>query len=211
MNLMNKRLRVKALLTILKNVFPNPKTALNYTKDYELLFAVIMSAQTTDKQVNIVTQTLFRRYPQLSDYLNADPQEFQMAINSLGFYRNKAKNVLAAAKLLHDSFQGKVPQTLADLITIPGVGRKTGNVVQRELFQTTEGVAVDTHVIRLSNQLGLTRSHDPIKIEQDLMRITPPSEWGNLSILLILYGREFWKARQVDKGILTKHLEELGF
>lgn len=202
-----KKIRVAKILETLKQVFPNPKTELYFTHDYELLFAVIMSAQTTDVQVNKVTQSLFKKYPTLESYLQTDPQKFEQEIASIGFYRNKAKNVLAAAKKLQEEFGGKVPRTIAELITIPGAARKTANVVQRELFHTNEGIAVDTHVIRLSNQLGLTTSQDPKKIEQDLMKITPQEEWGNISILLILYGRYYWKARQKDTGPLSTTIQ----
>lgn len=206
LTLQQKKLRVEKVLETLKIIFPKPKTELHYTHDYELLFAVIMSAQTTDVQVNKVTKKLFKKYRNLQDYANATLQEFEQDISSIGFYRNKAKNVIAAAKKLISDFDGHVPRTVEELVTLPGAARKTANVVQRELFGVSEGIAVDTHVIRLSNQLGLTRSQDPKKIEQDLMKIIPRSDWGKFSLLLILYGRYYWKARKTDTGPLSQKI-----
>jgi endonuclease III len=201
-----KKERVLLILDTLKKVFPNPVTELDFSKDYELLFAVIMSAQTTDVQVNKMTAKLYKKYPTLQSYIDADLAEFTQDISSIGLYKNKAKNVLAAAKMLVIDFGGKVPREFDKLILIPGAARKTANVVQRELFGISDGIAVDTHVMRLSRQLGLTNHDEATKIEQDLMKITPMEEFGNISILLILYGRRFWKARQEDQGVLSQTL-----
>jgi endonuclease III len=206
LSLKAKKERVLLILDTLKKVFPNPVTELDFTKDYELLFAVIMSAQTTDVQVNKMTSKLYKKYPTLESYLVADLTEFTKDISSIGLYKNKAKNVLAAAKMLVLDFDGKVPREFDKLILIPGAARKTANVIQRELFGVSDGIAVDTHVIRLSQQLGLTKYTEATKIEQDLIKITPADEFGNISILLILYGRRFWKARQQDQGILSTSL-----
>jgi endonuclease III len=207
LSLKAKKERVLLILDTLKQVFPNPVTELDFTKDYELLFAVIMSAQTTDVQVNKMTSKLFKKYPTLESYLVADLAEFTKDISTIGLYKNKAKNVLAAAKMLVQDFGGKVPGEFDKLILIPGAARKTANVIQRELFGVSDGIAVDTHVIRLSQQLGLTKYTEATKIEQDLIKITPVDEFGNISILLILYGRRFWKARQTDKGVLSRILK----
>jgi endonuclease III len=198
--------RVLTILNILKKLFPSPLSELNYSTDYELLFAVIMSAQTTDVQVNKVTAKLFKKYKSLDDYANADLTQFTQDISNIGLYKNKAKNVLKTAQILLTKFGGKVPNTIKEIITLPGAARKTANVIQRELFGVSEGIAVDTHVLRLAKQLGLTNHTDAIRVEKDLMLITPRQEWGNISILLILYGRRFWKARGLDKGNLSREL-----
>lgn len=206
LTLATKKNRILLILSALKQLFPYPVTELDFTHDYELLFSVIMSAQTTDVQVNKLTARLYKKYPTLESYIDADLTEFTRDISSIGLYKNKAKNVLAAAKMLSTDFNGKVPSEFEKLILIPGAARKTANVVQRELFGISDGIAVDTHVIRLSQQLGLTQNKEAIAIEKDLMRITPVEEYGNISILLILYGRRFWKARQPDQGMLSKLL-----
>lgn len=181
-------------MKILTKLFPEPACALHYKKPFELLVAVILSAQCTDKRVNEVTKELFKKYKTLEDYVKAKPAEFERAIYSTGFYRAKAKNILAAAKAIKKEFGGKVPKTMGEMTTIPGVGRKTANVVLGELYGTAEGIAVDTHVIRLSRLLGLTKHKDATKIERDLMEIVPKKDWVRFSHMLILYGREYCTA-----------------
>lgn len=182
------------VMRALKRLYPNPKCALNYRSPWELLVAVILSAQCTDKKVNEVTQALFRKYRTLGDYLVARPAEFERDIYSTGFYKNKTKSILAAAETIKNDFNGKLPKTMREMLTIPGVGRKTANVVLGELYGAAEGIAVDTHVIRLSRLLGLTKHRDALKIERDLMAIVPKKDWVYLSHALILYGREYCPA-----------------
>lgn len=184
------------ILTVLTKLFPEPKCALHYAKPLELLVAVILSAQCTDKKVNEVTKELFKKYKTLNDYINAKPDELEKDIYSTGFYKAKAKNILAAVQTIKKDFGGKIPKTMMEMITIPGVGRKTANVVLGELYGTSEGIAVDTHVIRLSRLLGLTKYREAHKIERDLMVIVPKKDWVRFSHTLILYGREYCPARK---------------
>lgn len=194
---MTRKEKALAIVKILKELFPDAHTELHYHKEkpYEFLFAVIMSAQTTDKQVNKVTEKLYEKYKTLNDFVNADPAEFEKDISTIGFYRAKAKNILATAKILKEKHNGQVPKSMKEIIALPGAARKTANVVTHELYGTNEGIAVDTHVRRLSKQLGLTESDDVKKIEQDLMSVLPKEEWGDFSFRLILYGRYHWAAR----------------
>lgn len=198
MNLESRKARAKRIVEILRQEFPDPKTELNYTRPYEFLFAVIMSAQTTDKQVNKVTETLFKKYTSLDDYVNASLEEFQNDIKNIGLYKGKAKNILATAQILKEKYNGEVPRSIEEIIALPGAARKTANVVTYHLFGMNEGIAVDTHVRRLSQQLGLTTNDDPVKIEKDLMEILPKEEWGGFSFRLILYGRYKWPARGME-------------
>ncbi len=178
----------------LKRLFPNAKSALDYTHPYEFLFAVIMSAQTTDKQVNKVTKGLFTKYCTLADFAHADLSLFEKDISSIGLYRNKAKNICATAvRLLHD-FYGEVPATLDELISLPGVGRKTASVVLGQLYGKAEGIAVDTHMIRLCQKYYLTQHHDARMIEKDLMDIIPRTEWIGFTNRMIWYGRNYCPA-----------------
>lgn len=193
--LTQKKQRVKAIIRELKKLIPNPEMELRYRNNWELLVAVVLSAQCTDKQVNKVTKELFKKYRTLDDYVCAKPRDFEKDIYSTGFYRNKTKHILAAAKLIKKRFGGKVPRTMAEMIQIPGVSRKTANVVLGNAYGIVEGIAVDTHVIRLARRFGLTKHSDPKKIERDLMEIIPKSEWFTLTYLLIGYGRQFCSAR----------------
>ncbi len=170
-------------------------TGLNFTKPLELLFATILSAQCTDERVNLVTPTLFARFPTAQAYAEADPAELEEIIHSCGFFRNKAKNIQGAARGLLERFGGEVPQTMAELITLPGVARKTANVVLTHAFGRHEGIAVDTHVMRLSRRLGLTGHQEPVKIELALMGLLPAEDWGRLSDVLIWHGRRVCAAR----------------
>ncbi len=178
-------------------------TGLNATSPLELLVATILSAQCTDERVNMVTPGLFARYPMPEDYATADPEELEAIIHSCGFYRNKARNIQGMARALIDRFDGQVPASMAELITLPGVARKTANVVLSHGFGINEGIAVDTHVGRLSQRLGLTRETDPTKIEADLMRIVPRERWGRVSDVLIWHGRLVCAARSPRCGDCT--------
>jgi endonuclease-3 len=195
MNLNERTKRAVCMRKTLNTLYPTIQSPLNYTHDYEFLFAVIMSAQTTDRQVNKVTATLFERYATLSSIAEAKLDVFQKDISSINLYKTKAKNIIRSAKMLLETFQGRVPQTLSELITLPGVGRKSANVVMSELWHKPEGIAVDTHVIRLSQKYGLSCHTDPVIIEQDLMKVIPKSEWDLFPLRLIQYGRDFCPAR----------------
>ena len=186
--------KVLRIVRTLAKLFPEPACALHYKKPWELLVAVILSAQCTDKRVNEVTKTIFKKYKTLNDYVKAKPEAFEQDIYSTGFYRAKTKNILAAAKAIKKDFGSKVPKTMREMITIPGVGRKTANVVLGELYGFAEGIAVDTHVIRLARLFGLTKHRDATKIERDLMEIVPKKDWVRFSHLLILYGRAYCPA-----------------
>jgi endonuclease-3 len=180
----------------LKSEYPGAKTALDWKNPLELLVATILSAQTTDVRVNAVTPTLFAKYPTAADYAAADPTELEEDIRPTGFFRNKAKSLRGMARALVDDHGGEVPRTMEDLVALPGVGRKTANVVLGNAFSIDEGVVVDTHVRRLSNRLGFTTHNDPEKIERDLMQTVPKRDWTVFSHLLILHGRSVCKARK---------------
>lgn len=178
----------------LEKVYPDARCALDHRNAWELLVATILSAQCTDKRVNMVTPELFKKYPSAEAMSNADLSDLMTIIKSTGFYRNKAKNILASAKSIVENFQGQVPQTMEALLTLPGVARKTANVVLWNAFGKNEGIVVDTHVGRISKRLGLTDEETPLKIEQDLIKLTPRKNWGQLSHLFISLGRDVCKA-----------------
>lgn len=190
--------RAKIVNLQLTKLYPEPKVELNYSTVWELLVAVQLSAQCTDVRVNIVTKDLFAKYKTLQDYVNADLDEFTQDIASINFYKNKAKNILAAAKLIHNSFGGTVPKTMKELLTVPGIARKSANVILNDGYNIQEGIIVDTHVIRLANKFQLTDEKDPVKIERDLMEIVPKTEWKYFSHRLVHYGRRVSKAHQVQ-------------
>lgn len=198
MTLQERKNKAAKIVAKLKELFPEAKIALHYKNNWELLVAVILSAQCTDKKVNEVTADLFKKYRTLDDYVNADPREFEIDIRSTGFYRNKTKNILGAAKVVKKQFKGRVPKTMQEMLIIPGVARKTANVVLGTAYGVVEGIAVDTHVIRLSNLLGLTKHADPVKIERDLMELLPKEEWLGFTYRLIDYGRAYCPARLHD-------------
>lgn len=183
---------------ILRKLFPGAGMILRYSNHWELLVAVELSAQCTDKKVNEVTSKLFKKYPKLEDYVNAKPREFEKDIFQTGFYRNKTKNILAAAKMVKERFGGKVPMTMGEMLEIPGVARKTANIVLGNAHNVVEGIAVDTHVRRMSNVWHLSDNQNPEKIEQDLMKIIPKKEWFQSTYLLIEYGRKYCPARKHD-------------
>lgn len=182
--------RIQKMLKVFKKMFPNPLSELNYSTDFEFLVAVVLSAQCTDKRVNMVTKRLFKKYPTIKDYANAPQREFEKDIFSTGFYRNKAKNVIAAAQMVLEKYDGKLPKDINELQKIPGVGRKTANVILSNLYDIHQGIAIDTHAIRISRKFDLVDPpYSPISIERDLMEITPQQEWGNMNHYLVLYGR----------------------
>ncbi|MEK9147879.1 MAG: endonuclease III [Patescibacteria group bacterium] len=191
-----RKKRAAKIVAVLKKLFPKAKIFLNYSNNWELLVAVVLSAQCTDKKVNEVTAKLFKKYKTPNDYVKADPKEFEKDIRPTGFFRNKAKNILAAAKMVKDKFGGKIPRTMPEILKIPGVARKTANVVLGNAYGIVEGIAVDTHVRRLSIKLGLTDHNDPNKIEQDLMKLLPKSEWFSFTYRMIEYGRQICPARK---------------
>lgn len=192
---MNKKEKNHEIIARLKKEFPSPKIALEFSNEWELLVSVILSAQCTDKRVNIVTKELFKKYKTVEDYAKADLLEFEQDIRPTGFYKNKAKNIIATANLILNEFEGKVPQTLAQLITLKGVARKTANVVLGHGFGLSEGIAVDTHVTRISNRFEWTKGENAVKIEKDLMKIIPRKDWIIITNLLIDLGRSICVAR----------------
>jgi len=192
----NNKTYFDKIIRILEKEYPEPKTALHFKTSHQLLVATILSAQCTDERVNIVTKELFRKYKTVQDFANADLKEFESDIHSTGFYKNKAKNIIAASKMIVDKFGGKVSDNMDDLVKLPGVARKTANVVLFEGFNKNEGIAVDTHVKRLSNLLGITESDNPEKIEKDLMDNVIHDKWGKFSNMLILHGRNVCVARK---------------
>ncbi len=179
----------------LKKKYPAAKIALKYSNPWELLVAVILSAQCTDKKVNEITPLLFKKYRTLADYIRANPKEFEKVIRPTGFYRAKAKSILTTAKIIKEKFGGKVPRSMAEMLTLRGVARKTANVVLGNAYGVVEGIAVDTHVRRLSQRLGLSKQNDPNKIEQDLMKIIPRKDWFKTTYLLIDHGRAICTAK----------------
>ena len=188
--------RARRIRQGLARAYPNAECALVHTNALELLVATILSAQCTDVRVNGVTKELFRKYRTAGDYAGADPGELEQAICPTGFYRNKAKSLRGAGELLEERFGGQVPSTMEELLELPGVARKTANVVLGTWFGKATGVVVDTHVIRLSRRLGLTRHDDPKKIERDLMVLLPEKEWIDFSHRLIWHGRRVCNARK---------------
>lgn len=195
---MKVRDRVEQLVQVLPEVYPGAHTELNFKNPLQLLIATILSAQCTDKRVNMVTPALFKKYPTARDYAKAPPAELENAIKSTGFFRNKTKSIQGATSTIVEKFGGRVPDTMESLRELPGVGRKTANVVLGNAFGKDEGIVVDTHVVRLSNRLRLTRHTDPEKIERDLMKLVPRKHWTNWSHWLIWHGRRRCFARKPD-------------
>ena len=187
--------RAASTVELLRELYPDAKCALDHSNAYELLAATILSAQSTDVRVNMVTPTLFAKYPTPADLASADPAEVESIIQSTGFFRSKTKSLIGMAQAVVARFDGEIPVALDDLVTLPGVGRKTANVVRSVWFHEP-GLPVDTHVTRLSARLKLTDQTDPVKIEKDLGAIVPPTEWGDLSLRLIEHGRRVCDARR---------------
>lgn len=190
-----RKKKAAEIVSGLKKLYPEAKTVLRHSNPWELYIAVVLSAQTTDKKVNEVTDRLFKKYKSLDDYVHADPAEFEQEIKSVNFYRNKAKNILRAAKIVKEQFDGEIPRTMEALRTLPGAGRKTANVILAQAYGLAEGIAVDTHVQRLARRWGLTNQTDPEKIEQDLMAILPKKEWPYFNFRVVDYGRDHCSAR----------------
>ncbi len=192
--------RARVILNKLRKLFPKAHIALTFSNPWELLVAVQLSAQCTDKKVNEVTPALFKKYRKLEDYVRAGKsargvREFENAIHACGFYRAKTRNILAAAKYIKERHGGKLPRTMAEMVKVPGVGRKSANVILGNAYGVVEGIAVDTHVMRLSRVLGLSRESTPEKIEQDLMAIIPRRDWFTATYMIIDYGRAYCVAR----------------
>ena len=187
---------IDKILPSLKKEYPKAKIALNFSNPLEILVATVLSAQCTDERVNIVTKSLFKKYKKVQDYAKANLKTFEQEIRSTGFYRNKAKNIISAAQRIVKDFNGKFPDSMDKLMQLPGVARKTANIVLFNGFGKVEGIAVDTHVRRLSQRLGLTKNNDPDKIEQDLMKLLDKKEWGKFSYLLIDHGRKICDAKK---------------
>lgn len=193
-----KPVRLRRLIERFREVYPNAHCELDFSNPLELLVATILSAQCTDKQVNIVTKDLFRRFRTAKDYANISQEELESAIRSSGFYRSKAKSIRSMAKDLVERHEGRVPSSMVELVALAGVGRKTANVVLGNAFQINEGIVVDTHVTRLAHRLGLTKNAEPAKIERDLMRLVPRSDWTSFSHWLIWHGRRRCTALRPD-------------
>ena len=187
---------IDKIVPLLKKEYPKAKIALNFSNPLEILVATVLSAQCTDERVNMVTKSLFKKYRKVQDYAKANLKTFEQEIRSTGFYRNKAKNIISTAQKIVKDFNGKMPDTMDRLLQLPGVARKTANIVLFNGFGKVEGIAVDTHVRRLSQRLGLTNNQDPEKIEQDLMKQLDKKEWGKFSYLLIDHGRKICDAKK---------------
>ena len=193
-----RKTKVLEVVRKLKKLFPKAKISLRCGNNIQLLVVVILSAQCTDKKVNEVTEKLFKKYKTVDDFARANPKKFEQEIRSTGFYRAKARNIITAAKMIKKDFSGKGPRTMEDILKLPGVARKTANVVLGNAYGVVEGIAVDTHVRRLSKKLGFTNNDDPVKIERDLMRLLPKKEWFDFTYCLIEYGRQYCPARPHD-------------
>lgn len=199
-------LRAQKIVATLKKLYPKPKTELTYTTPFQLVVAVMLSAQCTDKKVNECTDVLFKKYKTPKDFANADLDIFAPEISSITFYRNKAKHILATAKQIEDNFNGEVPRTVAELVTLPGIAYKTANVVLGELYGVWEGIATDTHVRRFALRFELTKNTDLTKISKDLEALVPKKDWKYVNNGLVLYGRYVCPARphDCDEHALTK-------
>src|SRR6266566_9599546 len=188
--------QIRAITAELRHLYPDARSSLNFTNPLELLIATQLSAQCTDERVNIVTADLFKKYRSVEDYATVSQEELEQDIRSTGFYRNKAKNIRAASQRIITNYDGEVPRTMEDLLTLPGVARKTANVVLGNAFGIVVGFVVDTHIGRLARRFGWTTSEDRVKVEQDLMRIVPQKDWLDLSHMLIYHGRAICTARK---------------
>ena len=192
----NAEKRIKEIIQILHKTYPKSRTALTFRNPLQILVATILSAQCTDERVNQITPMLFQKYKSAEEFARADQGQLEEEIRSTGFFRNKAKNIIGASTQIVEEFLGKVPDNMADLITLPGVARKTANIVLSSGYQKSEGIAVDTHVKRLSGRLGLSREKDPDKIEQDLLHIVPRVDWIGFNYILVNHGRQVCQARK---------------
>jgi len=197
------REQVSAIIAELRRLYPDARCSLNFTNPLELLIATQLSAQCTDERVNIVTADLFKKYRSVEDYATVSQEELEQDIRSTGFYRNKAKNIRATSQRIITNYGGEVPRTMEDLLTLPGVARKTANVVLGNAFGIVEGFVVDTHIGRLARRFGWTTNEDPVKVEQDLMKLIPQQDWLDLSHLMIYHGRAVCLARKPLCGKCT--------
>ncbi|MHB8056135.1 MAG: endonuclease III [Candidatus Aminicenantales bacterium] len=193
--------RVLEIIRILKKEYPDPKPFLHFRTPLEILVATILSAQCTDKKVNQITPGLFKKYPDARAYAEADSAGLENDIRSTGFFRNKTRSIQGAARTILADFGGKVPATMAELVTLPGVARKTANIVLTHAFHKAEGIAVDVHVGRVSQRLGLSAQRDPVKIEKDLLEIVPRKDWGDFNFWVVSHGRAVCQARKPLCGI----------
>lgn len=199
--LQERKERIRKLNRALKKLYPDASIELNFSNPWELMVAVQLSAQSTDKGVNKITEKLFTKYKTLDEYVAADPREFQLDIFASGFYRNKAKNILAAAKMVKAEFGGTLPKTIEEMLRLPGVARKTATVVLKEAHGVVAGITVDTHVIRFAQRYDLSDYKDAVRIERDLMQLLPKKEWGTFTHRVIHYGRYLAPARRYDTSL----------
>lgn len=206
MSLDAKRSQAKEIILLLKKEYPHAKVALDFSNPWELLVATVLSAQATDKKVNQVTKELFKKYPTIRDYADASLHQFQEDIKTIGLYRNKAKYIVSAAKTIVDKYNSRVPYTIDEILTLPGVARKTANIVLGNAYGVVEGIAVDTHVKRISARLGFSKEKDPDKIEKDLMQLFAREDWFSVNYLLINHGRAVCRAKNplCEKCALNK-------
>jgi len=198
---LTNRARTLRLIRILGEEYPDPRPFLHFRTPLEILVATILSAQCTDKRVNLITPELFRKYPSARAYAEADRAELESDIRSTGFFRNKAKNIQAAGRKIVADFGGEVPSTMAELLTLPGVARKTANIVLAAAFRKAEGIAVDVHVQRVSRRLGLSARREPEKIERDLLALVPRKDWIHFNFWVVSHGRAVCQARKPDCGV----------
>jgi endonuclease-3 len=192
----NAEERIGEIIRILRREYPRARTALTFSTPLQILVATILAAQATDQRVNMITPRLFEKYPTAADFASADRAELEQEIRSTGFFRHKARNIIGAAQKIVADFGGRVPDTMEELITLPGVARKTANIVLSSGYHKAEGIAVDTHVKRLAGRLELSREHDPDKIERDLMRLVPERHWLDFNYMLVNHGRKICQARK---------------
>ena len=199
--------RIAEIIKILRKAYPTGRTALYYETPFQILIATVLAAQCTDERVNKVTPHLFRKYKTVFDFAKAKQSILEQEIRSTGLYRNKAKHIIATSKKIVENFEGKVPDNMKELITLPGVARKTANIVLSSGFKKAAGIAVDTHVKRLSERIGLSKEKDPDKIEQDLMKIVPGKDWLDFNYMLVDHGRKICQARKpLCRECVIKHL-----
>ena len=183
------------IMGIFNKMYPNVTVSLNFNSAFELVICLILAAQCTDKRVNMIRPILFEKYPDVYSLAKADKKELETIIHSCGFYRNKAKNIQKASKQIIENFNGIVPNTMEDLQTLAGIGRKSANCILADVFHDPQGVAIDTHAKRICNRLGISKSDNPLKIEQDLLNVADKKHWQNLNLILVSHGREFCKAK----------------
>jgi endonuclease-3 len=193
---MDSKKKVTEIIKLLGKEYPKPRTALRYRTPFELLVSTVLSAQSTDEQVNRVTEKLFRKYRSVADYAERPLEELRKDVSSVNFYKNKARNIQNSARMVIGKYDSRVPASIEELTTLPGVARKTANIILSNAYGINAGIAVDTHVKRLSGRLGLTKHEDPVKIERDLMAVTPKKRWADISNLLIFHGRKVCAARK---------------